>query len=460
MIAPGSGAIVASPTPSPTTPAGRWHQLEFLLAVAGVFLLTLGPLYQVRVRFGGPIQGPDLIDDPFVQQTFVAVYAVALVLLARQLEWWRAQRPLVLALGIFCATVIASTAWSEDRTRTLSQGVLLTGTCVFGLYLGVRHSVRAQARLVFVGLHLGAASAAFAIARSWVGSRDRNGAWTGIYFNRNSLGPVAVIGLLSACWLAVDAIRSWRAGRLRTMVMWCWVASAAVAGLVDLRLEAGARSVTPVLGAMAAAGAVALAMGLAWATRPNRLTARRADVLLAAAGLLVLLVGLFGWRRFSVAIGRSPTLESRTGLWGLVVDTWRERPLLGRGWMAVWTSPSFQEKVKAVANEPLPNAHNGYLEVLLGGGPLGVLALAGVLVVVLARTWRVSVVRDVTAAWPLLVVAYALTVNLMETFVGANLLVWVLLLMAASGAPTSFERGQGSLVHRPGNDAVGGRRWA
>lgn len=410
----------------------RWYAwAEPTYAVVALALLTLGPVYQLRVRFGGPLFGPDLIDDPFVQQTFVALYAVALALLAHRRRTFDEARDVVLSLGALWAVIAASTLWSHDRTRTFSQAVLFAGTVVFGLYLADRYPMRTVARLVFLGLHAGALVAAFAIARNWEGSRDPNGAWTGIYFNRNSLGPVAVLGLLSAAAVAGSTVG--RARRDRRPTSLAWLAATAAAGLLDVVLARGARSLTPMLGLAAAVAGAALASGLASLVRRGRLTAVRATRVLWALGATAFAVLLVGWRSFAVATGRSPTLESRTGLWGLVVDTWWKRPLTGFGWTAMWTDLEFQRQVTFVANHPLPTAHSGYLEVLLGGGILGAVALLVLLVVVIRRTWRVErVLVDHAAVWAIGLVGYGLAVNLLETYIGSNLLVWVLVVMAAA----------------------------
>lgn len=429
--------------------ARRWLSwAEPVYATTVLLMLTLGPVYQLRVRFGGPLFGPDLIDDPVVQQVFTAAYAVALVLLVRRFDARTLRRSPLVALGLFCAVVALSAVWSHDRTRTLSQAVLLAGTSVFGTYLGSRFAPRVQARMLCAALQIGSLVALLAVTRRWVGARDRNGAWTGIYFNRNSLGPVAALALLSTIWLFFDFLGALNAtqrapyGRTRFL---SWSVAMVVLVAVDLSLLAGAGSLTPLLGLAAAGGAVGLATVLGVLVRRGSVDDRRATALFRWLAILPLVAVLVGWRRFALAIGRSPTLESRTNVWTLVLETWKQRPLFGQGWMAMWTDSAFQERVTRVANSPLPNAHNGYLEVLLGIGLVGGIVFVVFLAGLVRHVWRIDrVVADRRATWVVAVTAYAFVVNLMETFVGANLLVWVLLVAAGASSVTGGWKGPAS----------------
>ena len=412
--------------PATTQPPGPF---EHAFVVVALLAFTLGPVYQLRVRYAGPLTVPDLIDDQFVQAVFAGLYGITIALVARRAQMLTRATALVFGSGIFSMVVLVSTFWSHDRGRTLAQAVLLAGTSTFGLYLGVRFPVRSQIRMIFVAMQLGALMSVVAILRHWTAARDIHGAWAGIYFNRNSLGPVAIVGFMAGSWLVVDQC----ADRRRSSVG--WTVAAVVGAALDVRLEWGSRSLTPLLGLGGACGTAVTAFALALLVRSRRLRQPVANGLLVGLAALVAAAFALGWQRFSLAIGRSSTLESRTPLWHLVLDTWRVHPVRGIGWMSAWTDAAFQDKVRTVANVPLPSAHNGYLEVLLGTGIVGVLALAGVLVPILRRTWRVDPsITNLMALWPLALVAYCLTVNLMESFIGANLLVWVLLLAAGSTA--------------------------
>ncbi len=99
--------------------------------------------------------------------------------------------------------------------------------------------------------------------------------------------------------------------------------------------------------------------------------------LFSAVSLAAYLVrpDLFLTEKFFTAIGRTSTFTGRTGLWKTAVQAIRERPLLG------W---SFDARL-SVSDKYLFHAghfHNGYLELLVAGGIVGL----GFVTVVLAQT--------------------------------------------------------------------------
>jgi len=104
--------------------------------------------------------------------------------------------------------------------------------------------------------------------------------------------------------------------------------------------------------------------------------------------------------------------------------------------MAIWTQPDIIARL-AERNNVVFEAHSGYVEILLGTGLVGLLALVVVILMAVHRTaasaWDGP---GVLGFWAFGLVLYAVTVNLGETYVGANLLPWVLLLVATGQALT------------------------
>jgi exopolysaccharide production protein ExoQ len=69
-------------------------------------------------------------------------------------------------------------------------------------------------------------------------------------------------------------------------------------------------------------------------------------------------------------IGKDPTLTGRTEIWDYVMVEIYEKPLLGWGFWAFWSSPE-ATKIDDVFGIVLPQAHNGLLEMLLQVGLVG-----------------------------------------------------------------------------------------
>src|SRR5438309_6099997 len=78
------------------------------------------------------------------------------------------------------------------------------------------------------------------------------------------------------------------------------------------------------------------------------------------------------------AVGKDPTLTDRTTIWALVLST-HTNALIGTGYESFWLGPRlewFWQRGLGMINE----AHNGYLEVYLNLGLIGIFLLAGFLI--------------------------------------------------------------------------------
>lgn len=110
-------------------------------------------------------------------------------------------------------------------------------------------------------------------------------------------------------------------------------------------------------------------------------------------------------------LGRDPTLTGRTDIWRLVISL-SGNPLLGTGFESFWLGKRL-EKIWSIYWWKPNEAHNGYLEVFLNLGWIGVSLLAAVLVTGYRNAFRVFR-RDpedgrVRLAYLLVALVYALT---------------------------------------------------
>jgi exopolysaccharide production protein ExoQ len=91
---------------------------------------------------------------------------------------------------------------------------------------------------------------------------------------------------------------------------------------------------------------------------------------------------LFGIKESLVkSLGRDTTFTGRTDSWREIMQLHTD-PLLGTGFYSFWSDPHYITKLPEWVPRP---AHNGYLEVYLDGGSIGVLLLAILLAVTALR---------------------------------------------------------------------------
>ena len=131
---------------------------------------------------------------------------------------------------------------------------------------------------------------------------------------------------------------------------------------------------------------------------------------------------------FLEAIGKDATLTGRVPLWHLADEQISRRLMLGYGFSAFWSPANGQawliwEKVGWEA----PHAHNGYRDILLGLGMIGLVLLA----FVIARALRQGVALHLAEPrngwlWLNVLVGVFLTMNLSESlFLSSNDLPWI-----------------------------------
>ncbi|HPW19597.1 MAG TPA: O-antigen ligase family protein [Vicinamibacterales bacterium] len=209
--------------------------------------------------------------------------------------------------------------------------------------------------------------------------------WVGVSIHKNALSIVCMImafyllWALYGRWHHAGSLRMGRTGWADTVIL--------LLGLYLLRGAEGAYSAASV--ATTALGVLAFA-GLVWL--------RRIGAAVPWVLVLSLLVAVTGFGAsapvldganvaiFSSSLGRDATLTGRTDTWAELLPVVAGRPMLGHGFGSFWTTErrDFYQ---------MSHGHNGYLDVLLELGFIGLLLWIGWLVSC-ARTLQRSLLRD------------------------------------------------------------------
>jgi exopolysaccharide production protein ExoQ len=97
--------------------------------------------------------------------------------------------------------------------------------------------------------------------------------------------------------------------------------------------------------------------------------------------LVVFCVGGLAFMAFSffsadlvAIVGRDVTLTGRTDIWRIVLDAILERPVFGFGYYAA-TANFIKPLLVAAVGSAAVDAHNGYLDIMLGTGTVGLITL-------------------------------------------------------------------------------------
>ncbi len=317
-------------------------------------------------------------------------------------------RAAVAAVGAFTLAAVASTLWSVDPQATAWRSCIYVGMALLAWGIARLDAAEAGAVLAAVAGAAVAASLILVWLRPDLGLHA-DGSWKGVYTNRNSLGPLAAIGVLVSVRYLVAP------GRLRR-------AASAVLAAASMAAMVGAGSRTAWISLAVAMAAATLLGAYHWLRRRGSAARARTATLTAAT------LGAVGAAAAAALLWDVPTFAQRREIWGLVWDRIVQRPLHGYGFFTFWDIDELTQHVLLRRG----SAHNSLVEVALGLGLLGAVPFT-VIVLLAARNTGLAVWRRPSPdTWMgAAVVAFLLVENLTESFVLWFSYSWVLLMAAA-----------------------------
>ncbi|QNI33066.1 O-antigen ligase family protein [Alloacidobacterium dinghuense] len=313
-------------------------------------------------------------------------------------------------LAALCVLAILSVAWSVEPAESLRRSIALVGSTIAGLYLGLLNEPKEQLKAVGYAIGLGAlGSVAVAILVPSVAFMP-TGELQGVYFLKNTLGHMMSLGAFCFALMALYE-RGRRVVHVGMFLLCC---------------------VLLVLSKSATAAVVTMLMLILLPLR-KLLYLRTRRLLAAIAVLGPVLAFTTIWivnssEDLLAALGRSSSLSGRIPLWQHVLQQIGDRPILGYGFSAFWNSWQGERVSDAVNwDSAVPHAHNGFLEVWLG---LGIVGLVMILLS-LSRNFLLSLRiarsnREMEYSWPLLLVIFTALYNLTEnSFLVVNTTPWI-----------------------------------
>jgi O-antigen ligase len=389
----------------PSAPLNRWERGFLLLAV----LLQQAAFIPLPEELLGTEQAVDTLGNPLdparsnpsnvvLTVACLAILGILSLVRLRSLLTAIKQNPLVVATVVL---VLASVAWSYDPGLSLRRAGTYSIGALLALYLVARLDFEAIVRLLALSTVVPAV-ASFVYALGWpdfaiMQSPEVAGSLRGVYAHKNQIANVMALGFMLQLYLALTTRRR----------LWHLGLAALHAGLV---VAAHSASFTVSL------ALIVMLLGFHMLVRFNRQLAALAGL----AGVMVVLglgVGaLEDPDAFFALLGRDATLTGRTELWPELPAIIAEHLWLGWGYAAFWQAdnPVVVALWDAVRWQP-PHAHNGFFEIAIDFGLVG-LALA---LVMLARfglgAWRIAARQAGYEGWIYIcVVAYTLFNNLVE----------------------------------------------
>jgi len=249
--------------------------------------------------------------------------------------------------------------------------------------------------------------------------------YTGVTTSKNLLGMTTLLFGLSFWWLFLQALQRRKDRRRMVLLMVYGISLLAVVWLFRMAQSATALACF-VLGAALIA--------ITELTKLGRRTGIRHLLVLAALVVPVVAVfAPFGGGMLGI-IGRDATLTGRTDIWRLALDM-RGNPLVGTGFESFWLGWRLL-KVQNAYRFQLQEAHNGYLEVYLNLGWIGIVLLLGLIITGYRNVQGAFRRKSEIASLLLGFFVVALVYNLTEAGFRTLNPMWIVFLLATLAMPT------------------------
>jgi O-antigen ligase len=374
----------------------------------------------------------------------LSLWGVVLLLLALELFWDQDFRGFFSAckayypIFVFILFAALSLLWSVLPKITLYKVFVLFATTLMAIYLGYKMSSVRLLRVLVVSLSVIcianlAAVLLFPQASKWAGDTI----WNGIFWHKIYLGAIMaltiVVFLLQLLnWMKLDLL-----SKIISPIML----------LVALILLINAHSVAAFFTtALLAIICLLIAVWIRWGKHFKLVHYYIiSGVAILANGLILanldVLFGLFG---------RNTSLSGRIPMWTyLFQHVIFKRPILGYGYDAIWNLQGLRNQMTLDMNFSLQvtQSDNGFMEIWLHLGSVGLALLVGLLMIGLVRSVRYLLQeRTLPSALPLVILVYAVLANIsVSMLLESDCFVWALAIASQVAITTQSKNSLGRL---------------
>ena len=392
----------------------------FLVLMAYLTHITIYAWFYTYGKYSG---------SPELQLKITVVIGLVLVWLLR-LE--KGEKDLLLAwrknwvLAGFIVFALLSLIWTVTLVTTIYRAFLTLFVSFIAAYLGLRLSTRNL--VIFLALTVGV----FALASLFLGvffpqlamsfEGPYAGLWHGIFWHKIYLGATMALGYVA--YLVIIFSSREQYGRIEKifaaiMLVVCGalaILSDAASGLIVFVIQTGL-----------------FILVLSW-LKWGHLVPRRAYWWVGGVLVLGGIFILTNLKLFFGLFNRSATMTGRVPLWQYLLKTYiAERPFFGYGFGAFWHQKGMMQSVQAVVGWPYPVrvSDNGYMDILLGLGVVGLFLLLAVLAIGFWRAIKFALQgRDLTSFFPFFILIHVLFINLSLSYFFENeIFIWFLVVI-------------------------------
>ncbi|MDJ0618161.1 MAG: O-antigen ligase family protein [Calothrix sp. MO_192.B10] len=317
-------------------------------------------------------------------------------------------------LTILTILVLLSFIWSDFPRFSLNIAIEILFMSLLGLYIAQRCNLKEQVEIIACCLLIQAfMSSFFAVFFPGIGidNEFHPGAWQGVFGQKNSLGSVMVLNLLTFFTLPKENSNLYKYFGLIYSLLLIFLSTSKTSLIISILLIL----------------IVFFYQNFRWRGKIS--------VIFANLGILIIgciaLVTLTYWIEILTGLGRDHTLTGRTPMWGMMIAKLMERPLLGYGLRAFWApkSPHAIEVGQVIGTGWIPSGgHNGWLDLSLDVGLIGLSIFIINYLMTFAKALKLAYgTQKPEYFWPLAYLTYLAMNSVTESYLlTQGSLIWIL----------------------------------
>jgi exopolysaccharide production protein ExoQ len=328
-------------------------------------------------------------------------------------------------LFVFILFSWSSLIWSLNINATFYKGIVILGCTFIAAFTGIEYIRDYFIRgfwwlsTIIVMLTL-AVALLFPAIGTHIGF-PYYGAWRGIFWSKNYMGPIMAFGNLVFLFSIYFSRKKWFA-LLGNIILYVLTAV-----LVILSKCATAVILLFVLNSC-------FLLAIAWVSW-NKYLRKVHYIMLAVLFFVSLTIMLLNINSVLGLFGRDSTLTGRFPLWSyLIQNGWENHLLVGSGFGATWESNNFRFIAQGNVGWSLVPlvSDSGYIDIFLHLGLIGIILLISIIFLCIYRVVRNALKeRTVLSFFPILIMVFAIVVNLsLSFFLELESLIWFLVVFA------------------------------
>ncbi|MBZ5614918.1 MAG: O-antigen ligase family protein [Acidobacteriia bacterium] len=388
-----------------------------------------------------------MIDQVFFASMIATSFFIAWL---RRVKWSKVFGANV-AIMLFYGYFVASSLWSTYQLDSLIRVTKDFGATivVISVILSEKKPLEAVRAVYIRCACVAIPLSAYLVRFSPLGKQyARNGdvTYIGAAVQKNSFGEMLLLFMIFLVWDHLEARSAAHAKRLPNKVRWDFLVLL-VMGAWLLNLSGSQTSTVSLL--------IALALMLRTGWLASQRVSRLVFVVALSLPILLLCTQEFAsvFTPLLTILGRDATFTGRTDIWHHITFG-TVNPVIGAGYWSFWGGPGGRA-ISIAMKTGVPNAHDGYLDIFLDGGLIGLFLLSCVLIASGRRLIKnLQVHRYYYLCFAFLIIA--MVHNLTESSFARLSALWFTTLLAMMDFPSLRDK----LRSTPGREPAGAKSRA